>query len=223
LWDPSSPAFIVGNTLCIPTIFISYTGHALDYKMPLLRALNSVDHAATNVCQYFDKEVNKVSVTLGWEQEYFLIDEALYNSRPDLQFCGRSILGRKAPKGQQMEDHYFGSIPERVYAYMRDMEVECHKLGIPVRTRHNEVAPSQYELAPQYEEVNVAVDHNQLLMDLMDRVARRHKLSLLLHEKPFAGVNGSGKHNNWSIATNTGVNLLSPGSDPINNLLFLTF
>jgi glutamine synthetase len=226
-WDPTSPAFILEveneKTLCIPTIFVTYSGHSLDYKLPLLKSLTYLEKAAVKVCQLFDKDVTKVFATLGWEQEYFLIDEALYNSRPDLQFCGRSILGRKAPKGQQMEDHYFGSIPERVYAYMRDMEVECHKLGIPVRTRHNEVAPSQYELAPQFEEVNVAVDHNQLLMDIMDRVARRHKLSLLLHEKPFAGVNGSGKHNNWSVATNTGVNLLSPGSDPANNLQFLTF
>ena len=226
-WDSTSPAFVLEveneKTLCIPTIFVTYGGHSLDYKLPLLKSQSYLEKAAVKVCQLFDENVNKVYATLGWEQEYFLIDEALYNARPDLQFCGRTILGRKAPKGQQMEDHYFGSIPERVYAYMRDLEVECHKLGIPVRTRHNEVAPSQYELAPQYEEINVAIDHNQLLMDLMDRIAKRHNLSLLLHEKPFAGVNGSGKHNNWSIATNTGVNLLSPGSDPANNLQFLTF
>lgn len=226
-WDPTSPAFVLEveneKTLCIPTIFVTYGGHSLDYKLPLLKSVSYLEKAAVKVCQLFDEDINKVYATLGWEQEYFLIDEALFNTRPDLQFTGRTILGRRAPKGQQMEDHYFGSIPERVYAYMRDLEVECHKLGIPVRTRHNEVAPSQYELAPQYEELNVAVDHNQLLMDLMDRVARRHKLAVLLHEKPFAGVNGSGKHNNWSLATNTGVNLLSPGSDPENNLLFLSF
>lgn len=226
-WDPTSPAFVLevenAKTLCIPTIFVTYGGHSLDYKLPLLKATSYLEKAAIKVCQLFDEDVTKVFATLGWEQEYFLIDEALHDARPDLQFTGRTVLGRRAPKGQQMEDHYFGSIPERVYAYMRDLEVECHKLGIPVRTRHNEVAPSQYELAPQYEEVNVAIDHNQLLMDLMDRIARRHKLRVLLHEKPFAGVNGSGKHNNWSIATNTGVNLLSPGSDPSNNLQFLTF
>jgi glutamine synthetase len=226
-WDPTSPAFVLEveneKTLCIPTIFVTYGGQSLDYKLPLLKSVSYLEKAAIKVCQLFDENITKVFATLGWEQEYFLIDEALFNARPDLMFTGRTILGRRAPKGQQMEDHYFGSIPERVYAYMRDLEVECHKLGIPVRTRHNEVAPSQYELAPQYEELNVAVDHNQLLMDLMDRVARRHKLALLLHEKPFAGVNGSGKHNNWSLATNTGVNLLSPGSDPANNLLFLTF
>jgi glutamine synthetase len=226
-WDPSSPAFVLEveneKTLCIPTIFVTYGGHSLDYKLPLLKSQAYLEKAAIKVCQLFDSQVKKVYATLGWEQEYFLIDEALFNARPDLQFTGRTVLGKKAPKGQQMEDHYFGSIPERVYAYMRDLEVECHKLGIPVRTRHNEVAPSQYELAPQFEEINVAIDHNQLLMDLMDRVAKRHKLSVLLHEKPFAGVNGSGKHNNWSIATDTGINLLSPGSDPANNLQFLTF
>ncbi len=226
-WDPTSPAFVLEveneKTLCIPTIFVTYGGHSLDYKLPLLKSVSYLEQAAIKVCQLFDENITKVFATLGWEQEYFLIDEALFNARPDLQFSGRTVLGRKAPKGQQMEDHYFGSIPERVYAYMRDLEVECHKLGIPVRTRHNEVAPSQYELAPQFEELNVAVDHNQLLMDLMDRIARRHKLAVLLHEKPFAGVNGSGKHNNWSLATNTGVNLLSPGSDPSNNLMFLTF
>lgn len=226
-WDPSSPAFVLEveneKTLCIPTIFVTYGGHSLDYKLPLLKSQAYLEKAAIKVCQLFDSQVKKVYATLGWEQEYFLIDEALFNARPDLQFTGRTVLGKKAPKGQQMEDHYFGSIPERVYAYMRDLEFECHKLGIPVRTRHNEVAPSQYELAPQFEEINVAIDHNQLLMDLMDRVAKRHKLSVLLHEKPFAGVNGSGKHNNWSIATDTGINLLSPGSDPANNLQFLTF
>ncbi len=226
-WDPSSPAFILEveneKTLCIPTIFVTYDGQSLDYKLPLLKSQSYLEHAAQKVCQLFDDQVSKVYATLGWEQEYFLVDEAFYAARPDLQFTGRTILGRQAPKGQQMDDHYFGSIPERVYAYMRDLETECHKLGIPVRTRHNEVAPSQYELAPQFEEINIAVDHNQLLMDLMDRVARRHKLRVLLHEKPYAHVNGSGKHNNWSIATNTGKNLLSPGAQPAENLEFLTF
>lgn len=226
-WDPSSPAFIleVGDdkTLCIPTIFVTYGGQSLDYKLPLLKSQSCLEKAAVKVCQLFDPAVQKVYATLGWEQEYFLIDEALYEARPDLRFTGRTLLGRSAPKGQQLDDHYFGSIPERAYAYMRDLEVECHKLGIPVRTRHNEVAPSQYELAPQYEEINVAVDHNQLLMDLMDRIARRHKLRLLLHEKPYANVNGSGKHNNWSIATDTGKNLLSPGKNPGKNLQFLAF
>ncbi|WP_349294441.1 glutamine synthetase III [Saprospira grandis] len=226
-WDPSSPAFIleVGDdkTLCIPTIFVTYGGQSLDYKLPLLKSQSCLEKAAVKVCQLFDPAVQKVYATLGWEQEYFLIDEALYEARPDLRFTGRTLLGRSAPKGQQLDDHYFGSIPERAYAYMRDLEVECHKLGIPVRTRHNEVAPSQYELAPQYEEINVAVDHNQLLMDLMDRIARRHKLRVLLHEKPYANVNGSGKHNNWSIATDTGKNLLSPGKNPGKNLQFLTF
>ena len=226
-WDPSSPAFIIevgeGKTLCIPTIFVTYSGESLDYKLPLLKSQHFLENAALNICKRFDPAVNKVIATLGWEQEYFLVDEALYNARPDLMMCGRTILGRHAPKGQQLDDHYFGSIPERVYAFMRDLEIECHKLGIPVRTRHNEVGPGQYELAPMYEEVNVAVDHNQLLMDLMDRVARRHKLRVLLHEKPFAGVNGSGKHNNWSLSTDTGVNLLSPGKQPGKNLQFLTF
>ncbi|EJF54374.1 glutamine synthetase [Saprospira grandis DSM 2844] len=226
-WDPSSPAFIleVGDdkTLCIPTIFVTYGGQSLDYKLPLLKSQSCLEKAAVKVCQLFDPAVQKVYATLGWEQEYFLIDEALYEARPDLRFTGRTLLGRSAPKGQQLDDHYFGSIPERAYAYMRDLEVECHKLGIPVRTRHNEVAPSQYELAPQYEEINVAVDHNQLLMDLMDRIARRHKLRVLLHEKPYANVNGSGKHNNWSIATDTGKNLLSPGKNPGKNLQFLAF
>lgn len=226
-WDPSSPAFILevgdGKTLCIPTIFVTYGGESLDYKLPLLKSQSYLEKAAIPVCQLFDEAVTKVSVTLGWEQEYFLVDEALFNARPDLLLTGRTLLGKHSPKGQQLDDHYFGSIPERVYAYMRDLETECHKLGIPVRTRHNEVGPGQYELAPMFEEVNLAVDHNQLLMDLMDRVAHRHKLRVLLHEKPFAGVNGSGKHNNWSMSTNTGRNLLSPGKIPGKNLLFLTF
>ncbi len=227
VWDPSSPAFIMavgeGKTLCIPTIFVTYGGEAQDYKLPLLRSQSFLDKATVPVAQMFDKDVTKTTATLGWEQEYFLVDDALFNARPDLAMTGRTLLGRPAAKHQQLEDHYFGSIPERVYAYMRDLEMECHKLGIPVRTRHNEVAPSQYELAPIYEEINVAVDHNQLLMDLMERVARRHKLRVLLHEKPFAGINGSGKHNNWSLGTNTGVNLLSPGKNPGTNLRFLTF
>ena len=227
VWDPSSPAFIMesgdGQTLCIPTIFVTYSGEAQDYKLPLLRSQSFLDKAAIPVCQLFDKDVNKVTATLGWEQEYFVIDEALFNARPDLAMTGRTLLGRPAAKNQQLEDHYFGSIPERVYAFMRDLETESHKLGIPVRTRHNEVAPAQYEVAPIFEEINVAVDHNQLLMDVMERVSRRHKLSVLLHEKPFAGINGSGKHNNWSMSTNTGVNLLAPGKDPAKNLRFLTF
>lgn len=227
VWDPSSPAFIMevgdGKTLCIPTIFVTYGGEAQDFKLPLLRSQAFLDQAAIPVVQMFDKEVTKTTATLGWEQEYFLVDDALFNARPDLAMTGRTLLGRPAAKHQQLEDHYFGSIPERVYAYMRDLETESHKLGIPVRTRHNEVAPSQYEVAPIFEEINVAVDHNQLLMDLMERVARRHKLRVLLHEKPFAGVNGSGKHNNWSMGTNTGVNLLSPGKNPGKNLRFLTF
>lgn len=226
-WDPSSPAFIVetgaGKTLCIPTVFITYTGDAMDYKLPLLKSQVYLDKAATPVCQYFDKNVTKVTATLGWEQEYFVIDEALYNLRPDLLLTGRTLVGKLPAKHQNLEDHYFGSIPERVYAFMRDVETESHKLGIPVRTRHNEVGPAQYEVAPVFEEINVAVDHNNLLMDVMDRVARRHKLVCLLHEKPFAGVNGSGKHNNWSIATNTGKNLLAPGKEPGKNLMFLTF
>lgn len=227
-WDPSSPAFIMevngGRTLCIPTIFVSYTGHALDFKAPLLKSLQYVEEAAVKVMnKYFDKKVTRVSPTLGWEQEYFLVDEALYKARPDLALAGRTVFGHSPAKGQQLDDHYFGSIPERVYAYMVDLETECHKLGIPVRTRHNEVAPSQFECAPLFEDVNLAVDHNQLLMDLMDRVARRHKLRVLLHEKPYAGINGSGKHNNWSLGTDTGVNLLSPGSTPRTNLRFLTF
>ncbi|MEI8109432.1 MAG: glutamine synthetase III [Chitinophagia bacterium] len=226
-WDPSSPAFIIeigaGKTLCIPTIFISYTGASLDYKAPLLKALEALNKSAVEVCNYFDKNVTKVTATLGWEQEYFVIDERLANARPDLVQCGRTVFGAAPAKGQQLEDHYFGSIPERVYAFMRDFEQEAYKLGIPLRTRHNEVAPSQFECAPIFEEVNIAVDHNTLLMDVMTRVARRHQLVVLLHEKPFAGINGSGKHNNWSMATDTGVNLLAPGKTPKTNLMFLTF
>ncbi len=226
-WDPGSPAFIMeigdGKTLCIPTIFISYTGEALDYKAPLLKSCAFLEAAALPVVNLFDKEATRVTATLGWEQEYFLIDEALFYARPDLMFTGRTLLGHSPAKGQQLEDHYFGTIPERVYAYMLDLETECHKLGIPVRTRHNEVAPSQFECAPMFEEVSVAVDHNQLLMDLMERVARRHKLRVLLHEKPFAGINGSGKHNNWSLSTDTGKNLLSPGKTPKSNIQFITF
>lgn len=226
-WDPSSPAFIMeigqGKTLCIPTIFISYTGESLDYKAPLLKSVEALNNAAVDVCHYFDKNVTKVTATLGWEQEYFLIDEGMANARPDLVQCGRTVFGASPAKGQQLEDHYFGSIPERTYAFMRDFENECYKLGIPLRTRHNEVAPAQFECAPIFEEVSVAVDHNALLMDIMERVARRHKLKVLMHEKPFAGINGSGKHNNWSMATDTGVNLLSPGKTPKTNLMFLTF
>ncbi len=222
-WDPTSPAFILGTTLCIPTIFVSYTGEALDFKTPLLRSLQVLDHSATEVARYFDKKVNKVITTLGWEQEYFLIDASLANSRPDIMQAGRTLLGHSAAKGQQLDDHYFGAIPSRVLDYMRDLENECMLLGIPVKTRHNEVAPSQFELAPIFEEANLAVDHNQLLMDVMEKVAEKHKLKVLFHEKPFAGVNGSGKHNNWSLSTSTGVNLLSPGSTPMKNLQFLTF
>ncbi len=222
-WDPTSPAFIWGQTLCIPTIFISYTGESLDFKTPLLKSLQAIDKAATDVCQYFDKNVTKVIATLGWEQEYFLIDSALYNIRYDLQQTGRTLFGHAPAKGQQLEDHYWGSIPERVAAYMRDFEYESHLLGIPVRTRHNEVAPAQFECAPVFEETNLAVDHNLLLMDVMEKVAIRHNFRVLLHEKPYAGVNGSGKHNNWSLATNTGKNLLSPGKTPKTNLQFLTF
>jgi glutamine synthetase len=222
-WDPTSPAFIWGETLCIPTIFISYTGESLDFKTPLLKSLQALDKAATDVCQYFDKNVTKVIATLGWEQEYFLIDSALYNIRFDLQQTGRTLFGHAAAKGQQLEDHYWGSIPERVAAYMRDFEYEAHLLGIPVRTRHNEVAPAQFECAPVFEETNLAVDHNLLLMDVMEKVAIRHNFRVLMHEKPYAGVNGSGKHNNWSLATNTGKNLLSPGKTPKTNLQFLTF
>jgi glutamine synthetase len=222
-WDPSSPAFVIGKTLCIPTIFISYTGESLDYKMPLLKALHAVDQAAVDVCQYFDKNVTKVNATLGWEQEYFLIDQALFNARPDLIMTGRALFGHAPAKGQQLEDHYFGSIPERVTAFMREFEMESILLGIPVTTRHNEVAPNQFECAPIFEECNLANDHNLLLMDLMEKIARKHDFRVLLHEKPFAGVNGSGKHNNWSLSTNTGVNLLAPGKNPKSNLQFLTF
>ncbi|AYL96644.1 glutamine synthetase III [Mucilaginibacter celer] len=222
-WDPSSPAFLMARTLCIPTVFVSYTGEALDYKVPLLKALNVLDKAAVDVCHYFDKGVEKVNASLGIEQEYFLVDLALFNARPDLYLTGRTLFGHMSAKNQQLEDHYFGSIPERVYAYMQDMEAEALQLGIPLKTRHNEVAPSQFECAPIYEEINLAIDHNQLLMDLMDRVAKRHNFKVLLHEKPYAGLNGSGKHNNWSLITNTGKNLLSPGKTPKNNLMFLTF
>lgn len=222
-WDPSSPAFVMGTTLCIPSIFISYTGETLDYKAPLLRALHAVDVAATEVCQYFDKNITRVTATLGWEQEYFLIDSALYQSRPDLVITGKTLLGHAPAKGQQLDDHYFGSIPTRVMNFMKELEIECVKLGIPVSTRHNENAPNQFELAPMFEEVNVAVDHNSLLMDLMARIAHKHHFHVLLNEKPFAGVNGSGKHNNWSLSTDTGENLLRPGKNPKKNLLFLTF
>jgi glutamine synthetase len=226
-WDPSSPPFIMeiepGKTLCIPTIFVSYTGETLDYKAPLLKSLEAMNKAAVDVCNYFDKNVTKVIGTLGWEQEYFVVDEALANARPDLVMSGRTVFGHPPAKGQQLEDHYFGSIPERIYAFMRDFETESYKLGIPLKTRHNEVAPSQFECAPIFEEISVAVDHNTLLMDIMDRVARRHKLRALLHEKPFAGINGNGKHNNWSMSTDTGVNLLAPGKTPKTNLMFLTF
>ena len=222
-WDPTTPAFIYGTTLCIPTVFVAYTGEALDYKTPLLRALQSVDSAATAVCKYFDKNVRKVSASLGWEQEYFLIDNALAASRPDIVLTGRTLLGHSPAKGQQLDDHYFGTIPARAMAFMRDLEHECMLLGIPAKTRHNEVAPNQFELAPIYEEANLAVDHNSLLMDIMQKVAKRHNFLVLMHEKPFAGVNGSGKHNNWSLSTDTGVNLLSPGKTPMSNLQFLTF
>ena len=222
-WDPSSPAFIVDNTLTIPTIFISYTGEALDYKTPLLRAIAAVDKAATEVCQMFDKNVTKVNANLGWEQEYFLIDEALFMARPDLMLTGRTLMGHSASKDQQLDDHYFSSIPTRVFRFMEDLENEAFKLGIPVKTRHNEVAPNQFELAPIYEELNLANDHNQMIMDLMKKIARRHNFAVLFHEKPFAGINGSGKHNNWSLSTDTGVNLYSPGKNPKSNLQFLTF
>jgi glutamine synthetase len=223
-WDPSSPAFIMeskaGKTLCIPTVFVAYTGEALDYKAPLLKALSAIDKAAVDVCH---KSITKVSVSLGIEQEYFLVDRALFNARPDLALTGRALFGHMSAKGQQLEDHYFGSIPERVFTYMVDFENEALKLGIPLKTRHNEVAPSQFECAPLYEEINLAIDHNQLLMDLMEKVAIRHDFKVLLHEKPYAGINGSGKHNNWSLITDTGKNLLSPGKTPKNNLMFLTF
>lgn len=222
-WDPTSPAFIYGTTLCIPTIFVAYTGEALDFKTPLLRALQAVDSAATDVCKYFDKNVKKVTSSLGWEQEYFLVDKMLAASRPDIILTGRTLLGHSSAKGQQLDDHYFGAIPSRAFNFMRDLENECMLLGIPVKTRHNEVAPNQFELAPIYEEANLAVDHNTLLMDIMGRVASRHDLKVLLHEKPFEGINGSGKHNNWSLSTDTGINLLGPGKTPMSNLQFLTF
>jgi len=222
-WDVSSPAFLIGTTLCIPTVFVSYTGEALDYKAPLLRALSLLDKTAVDVCHYFDKNVSKVYATLGWEQEYFLIDDAFYNARPDLILTGRTLVGHQSSKDQQLDDHYFSSIPERIKAFMEDFEIEAYKLGIPVKTRHNEVAPNQFECAPIFEEANLANDHNQIIMDLMKRIARHHNFRVLFHEKPFAGINGSGKHNNWSLATDTGVNLLSPGKNPKRNLQFLTF
>lgn len=222
-WDPTSPVFIVDDTLCIPTIFISYTGEALDYKAPLLRSLHAVDVAATAVCQYFDTQIKKVHTNLGWEQEYFLVDEDLYHARPDLMLTGRTLMGHDAAKNQQMDDHYLGTIPERVQAYMKDLEIRALELGIPCKTRHNEVAPNQFELAPIFEECNLANDHNMLLMSLMKRVARKHGFRVLLHEKPFAGINGSGKHNNWSLSTDTGVLLHAPGKTAEDNLRFVVF
>lgn len=222
-WDPSSPAFIMGDTLCIPTIFISYTGESLDYKTPLLKSITAVDKAASDVVRYFNEDVTKCYSYLGWEQEYFLVDEDLYAARPDLALTGRTLMSHESSKNQQLEDHYFGSIPERVQKFMEDLEYESYALGIPVKTRHNEVAPNQFELAPIYEECNLANDHNLLVMSLMDKVARRHSFRVLFHEKPFKGINGSGKHNNWSLGTNTGINLLSPGKDQIENLRFITF
>lgn len=222
-WDPSSPAFIVGDTLCIPTIFISYTGESLDYKTPLLKALYEVNKAATDVTRYFYKDVEKVICNLGWEQEYFLVDEDLYNARPDLMLTGRTLMSHESAKNQQLEDHYFGSIPERVLKFMEELEYEAYKLGIPVKTRHNEVAPNQFELAPIYEECNLAIDHNLLIMALMERIAKKHDFRVLMHEKPFKGINGSGKHNNWSLCTDTGINLFSPGKDKMENLQFVTF
>ncbi|WP_299013275.1 glutamine synthetase III [uncultured Polaribacter sp.] len=222
-WDPTSPAFIYDTTLCIPTIFVAYTGEALDNKTPLLRALQALDTHATAICKYFDKNANKVSATLGWEQEFFLIDDALANSRPDLQLTGRTLLGHLPAKGQQLDDHYFGIIPARAMAFMQDLEEECMVLGIPVKTRHNEVAPNQFEIAPIFEEANLAVDHNSLLMDVMQKVSKRHHFKVLFHEKPFSGINGSGKHNNWSLSLDNKINLLSPGKTPMKNLQFLTF
>lgn len=222
-WDPSSPAFVVGDTLCIPTVFVAYTGEALDYKTPLLRSVSALNRAAVDVCRLFDRNVSRVHAYLGWEQEYFLVDESLCQARPDLMLTGRTLLGHDSAKNQQLEDHYFGAIPERVLAFMTDLENEALTLGIPVKTRHNEVAPNQFELAPVYEEVNLSNDHNLLLMSVMERVARRHHFRVLLHEKPFAGVNGSGKHCNWSMGTNTGVNLLAPGKNSYTNLQFITF
>ena len=222
-WDPSSPVFVVGDTLCIPTVFIAYTGESLDYKAPLLKALRAVDKAATDVCRYFDPEVKKVMAYLGWEQEYFLVDEGLYAARPDLLLTGRTLMGHEASKNQQLEDHYFGAIPTRVAAFMKDLEIQALELGIPLKTRHNEVAPNQFELAPIFEECNLAVDHNMLIMSLMRKVARAHGFRVLLHEKPFKGVNGSGKHNNWSLGTDTGVLLMAPGKTEEENLRFITF
>ena len=222
-WDPTSPAFIVDTTLCIPTVFISYTGEALDYKVPLLKALAAIDKAATAVCHYFDKNVSRVHTYLGWEQEYFLVDESLWAARPDLLLTGRTLMGHESAKNQQLEDHYFGAIPTRVINFMKELEYESLKLGIPVKTRHNEAAPNKFELAPVYEEANLANDHNQLLMTIMDKIARRHHFRVLLHEKPFKGINGSGKHNNWSLGTDTGVNLFGPGKTPSENLQFITF
>ncbi len=226
-WDPSSPAFLfetaAGKTLCIPTVFVSYTGEALDYKAPLLKSIHALDKAAVDVCQYFSKSITRISASLGIEQEYFLVDRALYNARPDLLLTGRTLFGHMSAKGQQLDDHYFGSIPERVMAFMVEVENEALKLGIPLKTRHNEVAPSQFECAPMYEELNLAIDHNQLLLNLMEQIAVRHNFKVLIHEKPYADINGSGKHNNWSLITNTGVNLLSPGKTPKTNLMFLTF
>lgn len=222
-WDPTSPAFILDKTLCIPTIFVSYTGEALDYKTPLLKSIQTLDNAATEICKYFDKNVTKVNATLGWEQEYFLVDKSLAASRPDLIITGRTLFGHQPSKGQQLDDHYFGSIPPRVISYMKELEHSAIQLGIPLKTRHNEVAPGQFELAPTYEEANLSVDHNSLVMDLMSKIGSKHDFMVLFHEKPFEGINGSGKHNNWSLSTNTGVNLLSPGKTPMSNLQFLTF
>lgn len=221
-WDPTSPAFIIDNTLCIPTIFISYTGASLDYKTPLLKSMQALDAAAVNICKYFDEKITKVNANLGVEQEYFLVDSALFAARPDLVLTGKTVFGHSSAKDQQLSDHYFGTIHNRVLSFMHDLEIESHKLGIPLKTRHNEVAPNQFECAPVYEEVNIAVDHNQLLMHLLDVVARRHNFNVLLHEKPYAGINGSGKHNNWSLATNTGINLLSPGKNSDDNFRFIT-
>ena len=222
-WDPSSPVFLIGDTLCIPTVFVAYTGEALDYKTPLIRSTAALCHAAREVCAYFDKQVKHVHANLGWEQEYFLVDEALYNARPDLMLTGRTLMGHNSAKSQQLEDHYFGAIPARVLAFMRELEYEALKAGIPVRTRHNEVAPNQFEMAPIYEDVNLSNDHNLLVMSIMERVAEKHHFRVLLHEKPYAGVNGSGKHCNWSMETNTGINLLAPGKNPYQNLQFITF
>ena len=222
-WDPSSPVFLIGDTLCIPTVFVAYTGEALDYKTPLIRSTVALSRAAREVCSLFDKQVKKVRINLGWEQEYFLVDEALFHARPDLMLTGRTLMGHESAKNQQLEDHYFGAIPERVLAFMRHLEYEALKVGVPVRTRHNEVAPNQFEMAPIYEDINLAIDHNLLIMSIMERVAQQHHFRVLLHEKPFAGVNGSGKHCNWSLQTNTGTNLLAPGKNPYQNLQFITF